>query len=132
MILFQFLACYCTCYLRYVCQSILQHNYFKPVGNCNKEQQVKLPDPIGTLMKEIPFSVILAASNDIESLMKESSTKMAFYISTRIKTCCDGCFRLHFKPPFSKHKYATLLYTVYSSLITIMLYISTIRIVQCI
>ena len=53
-------------------------NYLKPVGNCNGEQQVKLPDPTSPLMKEIP-SVISAANNNIESSMKESSTKMDFY-----------------------------------------------------
>ena len=37
-------------------------------------------------MKDIPSSVISVANNDVESLMKESSTKMAFFISARTKT----------------------------------------------
>ena len=37
-----------------------------------------LPDPTSLLMKEIPSSVISVANNDIESLMKASSTKMLF------------------------------------------------------
>ena len=50
----------------------IYHNYFKPVGNCNGEQQVKLPIPTSPLMKEIPFLVISVANNGIESSMKES------------------------------------------------------------
>ena len=34
-------------------------------------------------MKEVPSSVILMANNDIESSMKESSTKTPFYKRTR-------------------------------------------------
>ena len=69
---FSLLACYCTCSL-------------KPVGNHNGEQQVKLTDPTSLPIKEIPFSVISAANNDIESSMKESSTKRLF-ISACTKT----------------------------------------------
>ena len=35
-----------------------KHTYFKPAGNRNEEQQVKLPDPTGPLMEELPSSVI--------------------------------------------------------------------------
>ena len=38
-----------------------------------------LPDPASPLMKEIPSLVISAANNNIESLMKKSSTQMTFY-----------------------------------------------------
>ena len=31
--------------------------YFKPVGNRNGEQQVKLPNPTGPLMEELPFQL---------------------------------------------------------------------------
>ena len=51
--------------------------YFKPVGNHNGEQQVKLPDPTGPLTEELPSSVISATNKDIiKSLKKESSTKI--------------------------------------------------------
>jgi len=50
--------------------------YFKPVGNRNGQQQVKLPDPTGPLTEELPSSVISAANKDIiESSKKESSKK---------------------------------------------------------
>ena len=50
--------------------------YFKPVGNRNGEQQVKLPDPTGPLTEELPSSVISTANKDIiESSKIESSTK---------------------------------------------------------
>ena len=58
-------------------------NYFKPVGNHNREQQLKLYLILlySPLMKEFSFSVISAANNDIESSMK-CSIKMAFYKRT--------------------------------------------------
>ena len=48
-------------------------SYFKPIG---RDQLVKLPDPTGLLMEELPSSVISVANKDIaESLKKESSSK---------------------------------------------------------
>ena len=55
-------------------------SYFKLVGNSNGGQQA---NPTSPLMKEIPSSVISVANNHIESSMKESSTKTAFYKHTQ-------------------------------------------------
>ena len=61
--------------LRFYTMSKSILTYFKPVGNRNGEEQVKLPDPTGPLTEELPSSVISAANKDIESSKKESSTK---------------------------------------------------------
>ena len=53
---------YCMCSFCEFLLSILP--YFKPVENHNGEQQVKLPNPTGPLMKELPSSVISAANKD--------------------------------------------------------------------
>ena len=90
-------------------------------------------------MKEIPSLVISAANNDIESLMKESSTKNSFYKTQKteylhillwnleslsknmgfeilhrnlvVVRSLALCliFELHFKPPVSKCSIATTL-----------------------
>ena len=60
------------CYVK-VCSYIIISSQFEII--VNGEQQVKLPDPASPLMKEIPSSVISVANSDIESSMKESSTK---------------------------------------------------------
>ena len=64
----------------------LFHN-FKSVGNCKREQQIKLPNATGPLMKEFLLQ-LFQLCNDIESSMKESSTKMAFYKHTYKDALC--------------------------------------------
>ena len=97
---FNLLACYCTCglYDFSPCQSLLQHNYFKPVGNCNGRQQVYSSYPIllARWWRKFLYSVISVANNDIESSMRESSTKTAFYKcmrKDRISICILLCNR---------------------------------------
>ena len=64
--------------------AMFKSNYFKPVGNCNGEQQVKLYLIIlacwwrNYLLQLFQWQTMIA----IESSMKESSTKTVFYNST--------------------------------------------------
>ena len=59
--------------LRFFVMSKSILTYFKPIGNCNGEQQVKLYDPTGPLTEELPSLVISAASKDISTIRIVSS-----------------------------------------------------------
>ena len=50
---------------------VVYSTYFKPVENHNEEQQVKLLNPIGLLMEELPSSVITVANKDIARIFEE-------------------------------------------------------------
>ena len=68
-----------------VCSLVIAHAAFVifcyvkvPVENCNGEQKVKLSDPIGQLMKEIPSSGISVANNDIRIFDEREFNKNGF------------------------------------------------------
>ena len=75
--------------LRFFAMSKSISPYFKPVGNHNGEQQVKLPDPTGPLTEELPSSVISAANKDA---LRNVSGCVLSHLLASVDTYTTLCF----------------------------------------